>query len=478
MRRDEYARLDAISLGGLIASGSVSRREVLDAALEQTQAVNPELNAITNLLEDMGIAATEQMPRQSSLVSGVPFLLKDLYLDLLGTVTACGSRALKDSPPATANSTLTERYLKAGLVIFGKTNTPELGSTVTTEPVLFGPTRNPFNTEHSAGGSSGGAAAAVAAGIVPVAHASDGGGSIRIPASCCGLIGLKPTRARTPCGPHRGEGWNGQSVNHVVSRTVRDSAYLLDVTTGAEVGDPYAAPELTGTFLEACGRSPGALRIAFATTSMNDGSVHPEVAQTIQETAQLCEQLGHHVEEASPDVDTAACGRALLVIVYAELLAFLEQLRQRSGWAEFPGPEKLERATVIGVEHARQLTAQDVLQARSAMQNAGRVMGRFHQKYDIWLSPVLAELPAPLGWLDMNSEQTKVYHQRLAAYTPFTALFNQTGQPSVSVPMGMSKEGNLPIGAMFTAAFGNDSMLLSLAAQLEQAAPWGHRYPI
>ena len=481
MKVEDYLQLDALALGGLIASGQLQPAEVLRAARERAEAVNPDINAITEFLDQIAEKMVGQLAGGSgqnptSLLAGVPFLLKDLHLDLAGARLTNGSRLFADSPPAQQNSTLTQRYLDAGLVVFGRTNTPEFGATVTTEPVLFGPTRNPFDTGYSAGGSSGGAAAAVAAGIVPAAHASDGGGSIRIPANCCGLFGLKPSRGRTPAGPLRGEGWNGQSINHVVSRTVRDSACLLDVSAGAEPGDPYAAPASSGTFLQACAVDPGPLRIAFSVAGPGQAQVDSEVADAVKSAAELCERLGHQIEEAAPPVDVRACGQALLVVIFTEIRALLTALQSERGQQGLPGLDEVERANLASAGWAQDLSAEDLLSARNAMHQAGRVMGQFHQQYDLYLCPVLAQPTAPIGFLDMNSEDEDTYRTRLAAYTPFTALFNQTGQPSASIPLGTDSKG-LPIGTMFTAAMGNDELLFSLAAQLERAAPWSGRYP-
>lgn len=472
MNFDDYARHDAISLGSLIASGQISAAEALQAAQSRADSCG-EINAITARLDEYAQqVAASSLP--TSLLSGVPFLLKDLHLELEGAVTTMGSRLWANLPPATGNSTLTQRYLDAGLVIFGKTSTPELGLTVTTEPVLFGPTRNPWNTGHSAGGSSGGAAAAVAAGIVPAAHASDGGGSIRIPASCCGLYGLKPTRARTPMGPKVSEGWNGQSINHVVSRSVRDSACLLDLTAGEESGSPYAAPAPSAPFLAACQRDPKPLRIAISPTGVGNQKTDAQVVRAVEEAGKLCEQLGHSVDIAAPEIDMSACGRALLTVIFAEVRALLTLMSEQVG--HWPTEEECERGTLLQAERAKELSAEDLLLARRTMQEAGRIMGQFHQQYDVYVSPTLASPPVPIDWLQMNSEDSETYAARLAEYTPFTALFNQTGQPSASLPLSLSDEG-LPIGVMFTTAFGEDELLLALSAQIERQAPWGNRYP-
>lgn len=472
MNFSDYAKHDAISLGGLISSGQVSVAEMLQAAQQRADACE-SINAVVARLDDYAEQqAKANLP--ASLVSGVPFLLKDLHLELEGAVTTMGSRLWASLPPATQNSTLTQRYLDAGLIIFGKTSTPELGLTVTTEPVLFGPTRNPWNTKHSSGGSSGGASAAVAAGIVPAAHASDGGGSIRIPASCCGLYGLKPTRGRTPFGPKSSEGWNGQSINHVVSRSVRDSACLLDLTAGEDVGPVYAAPEPWGSFLDACQHDPEPLKIAISPTGIGGPKTDPQVVQAVEDAGRLCEQLGHSVEIATPDIDMQACGRALMIVIGAEVQALLTLMSEQIG--HWPTEDECERMTLLHAERAAELTATDLLSARQTMQAAGRAMGHFHEKYDVYVSPVLATPPVPIDWLQMNTEDVQTYNSRLAEYTPFTGLFNQTGQPSASLPLAVS-DGGLPIGVMFTTAFGGDELLLALSAQLERHAPWGARYP-
>lgn len=304
----DYGKYDGLGLAALVKRGEVAPVELLDEAIARTEAINPKINAVIMKHYD---EARAQIARglPDGPFKGVPFLLKDLHLLLEGTITTYGS-ALYQGYRAGHNSTLTQRYLDAGLVIFGKTNSPEFGLAGTTEPRLYGPTRNPWNLAHSAGGSSGGAAAAVAAGILPVANASDGGGSIRIPASACGLFGMKPTRGRTPMGPDRGEGWGGMSIAHVVSRSVRDSAAMLDATAGDAPGDPYAAPARARPFLDEVGAPTGKLRIAFSTRRPNGTESHPDVVKAVEEAARLCESLGHIVEEAAPEFDPAPefCG--------------------------------------------------------------------------------------------------------------------------------------------------------------------------
>ncbi|MGI9345882.1 MAG: amidase [Gammaproteobacteria bacterium] len=478
MHFDEYKRLDAIALGGLLSSGQVQPSELLKAALDRLASTNPQINAVINQFPELAQKQIADLKASGghSMIEGVPFLLKDLHQSLKGTVTTQGSRLFAADSAATFNSTLTQRYLDAGLIVFGKTNTPEFGGTVTTEPVLYGPTRNPFNPAYSAGGSSGGAAAAVAAGIVPAAHASDGGGSIRIPASCCGLFGLKPSRAGTPFGPLQGEGWNGQSINHVVSRTVRDSAYLLDLTTGGEPGDPYGVFRSENGYLNACSGDPGSLKIAVAPQGIGQTPVDPEVSAAVEKMAGICQDLGHQVEEAVPQLNVQDLTLALITVIFLELRALLLAKQDLKGKTDLPSSDEIERMTLRNAAQSESVPAHKLLHARHTMQQAGRIMGQFHLKYDIYLSPVLALPPVEIGWIDMHTEDADTYAQRLGAYTPFTGLFNQTGQPSASIPAALSEKG-LPLGVMATAAIGRDDLLFALASQIERAAPWYLDYP-
>src|SRR6266536_335119 len=317
----EYGNYDAVGLAELVRKKEVSAHELLDEAISRTAKVDPQINAVVVKHYDDAKNQSD-MGLPDGPVTGVPFLLKDLEL-LQGTETTSGASVFRDNV-ADHTGTLAQRFLETGVAIFGKSASPEFGLMPTTEPRLFGPTRNPWNPDHSAGGSSGGSAAAVAAGMVPMAHATDGGGSIRIPASCCGLFGLKPTRARNPMGPDAGEGWGGASVGHAVTRTVRDSAALLDATSGPDVGDPYWAPPPTRPFLDEVGRDPGRLRIALTTTPWNRQPVDPECVEAAVAAGRLCERLGHHVEEATPAVDARLLGEASLIIVSANIRAALE----------------------------------------------------------------------------------------------------------------------------------------------------------
>ena len=466
----EYDEYDAIGLANLVHSKEVSPKELLEEAIERNEKVNPETNAVVHKHYDEARKSIKKgLPNGPFM--GVPFLLKDLHLMLTNTKLTNGSNFFKDNI-ADHNSTLVERYLKAGLVIFGKTNTPEFGLTVTTEPKLYGPTRNPWNLDYSSGGSSGGAASAVASGVVPFANASDGGGSIRIPASCCGLIGLKPTRARTPFGPDRGEGWAGQSISHCVSRTVRDSAALLDATTGPAPGDPYAPPPNKDTFLSACSSYPKNLKIALSLPE--DKIIDSEVVDAINSTAELCKELGHEVELASPEVDTEVLGNAVGTIISANMALTLDMRAQQLG-REFKEGD-VEHITYRMYENGKMATSDQYAHATLVNHQAGRVLGNFMEDYDVILSPVLNKPPVKIGSIDMSSKDVGVYITNLLSYSGFTGLYNQTGQPSISVPLGWSNL-SLPIGSMFSAKFGEDAVLLSLAAQLENAKPWKDKKP-
>ena len=468
----DYERYDGLGLAGLVRGGEVKAEEMLEAAIERVDALNPALNAVVTRLYDQARAALAAgLP--AGPFTGVPYALKDLGALYTGAVTSYGSRLFAGAV-ADHDSEYTVRLKRAGLVILAKTNTPEMGLTPSTEPRLFGPTRNPWNRAHSAGGSSGGSAAAVAGGMLPMAHATDGGGSIRIPASCCGLFGLKPTRARNPMGPDAGEGWGGASVGHAVTRSVRDSAALLDVTAGPDVGDPYWAPPPAGPFLDEVGRPPGRLRIALATASWNGAPVDPECAAAATDAARLCESLGHHVEEARPDYNHEALGQATRIIIGANVRAALDVGAKARGRAVEAGD--VERVTwefaALGASH----TAADYARSIGVVHRTGRAVARFFTRHDIILSPTMCRPPFPLGVLDMSSADADAYLAAVLASIGFTSLFNSSGNPAMSVPLAWSRSG-LPIGIQFAAPFGGEALLFRLAGQLEAARPWAARRP-
>jgi amidase/6-aminohexanoate-cyclic-dimer hydrolase len=461
----DYDNYDALGLAELVRGRDVTPEELLEEAISRAEKVDPAINAVVQRHFDEARAAIKAgLP--DGPFTGVPFLLKDLNLMLKDTVTSNGSVMFKDDR-AKINSTLVDRYIKSGVVIFGKTSSPEFGALPITETNLFGVTRNPWDLSRTPGGSSGGAAAAVASGILPMANASDGGGSIRIPAACTGLVGYKPTRGRTAMGPVIGEGWGGQSISHVVSRTVRDSAAMLDATTGPESGDPYAPPHFAGRFLEEVAKSPGSLRVAVIPEKIGSGSYAPEVRAALRDAAELMTSLGHHVEEATPEIDGFALQFASGVLLGANLALKVTQREEELGRALQEGD--LEPGTMALIEYGRNLNAEACAKASQINHMSGRIMGRFHERYDVILSPTLASLPVPVGHFGEGDVGKK-----LGEFMGNTSMFNQTGQPSISLPLGWSEEG-LPIGIMFSAAFGEDARLFRLAGQLEQARPWSDR---
>ncbi|ETX01428.1 MAG: hypothetical protein ETSY1_07455 [Candidatus Entotheonella factor] len=468
---DTYMRYDATALADLVAQKEVTAGELLTCAMSRSEAVNPQINAIVYSEYERAAQAIEAGTAPGPF-AGVPLPLKNLYAYAKDYPLTNGSRLLQGRR-SEADDTYVTRCRAAGFVLIGMTNTSEFGLNVSTEPVAYGPTRNPWHTGYSAGGSSGGAAAAVAAGIVPMAHATDGGGSIRIPASMCGLIGLKPSRARMPIGPVVGEGWNGLATQHVVCRSMRDAARCLDATHGPEPGDPYACPAPARRFADEVGSDPGRLRIALMTESVYGIPVHPDCATAAREAAQLLATLGHHVEEATPQINTEALSWAHRVIIGANMRATLDQIgriRQRA-----VGPDEVEPQTWLFAEQGAQLRAADLASAITAIHMAGRACGRFMTQFDVLLSPTLAAPPPPLGHVD-TSLPDELFTERLMPYVAFTQLYNAIGWPAISLPLHMNEIG-LPIGIMLAARSGDEATLIRLASQIEQARPWFDRLP-
>jgi Asp-tRNA(Asn)/Glu-tRNA(Gln) amidotransferase A subunit family amidase len=463
MRHEEYVRHDALGLAGLIRSKEISAREALDAAIRRIERRDGAINAVVLRMFDEARSTLAAGPPDGPF-TGVPFLLKDLGQLYRGFVTSSGSR-LHAHDVADHDSTLVGRYRRAGLVVCGKTNTPEFGLASTTEPVLHGPTRNPWNTAYSSGGSSGGAAAAVAAGYVPAAHASDGGGSIRIPASCCSLVGLKPTRARVPMGPDQLEGWGGLSTVHVVSRTVRDSAALLDVSAGEELGAPYFAPA-RARYLATLERAPRRLRIALCLSPFTGAPLDPEVGAIAERAAAVCEGLGHRVEIAGPEIDVEAFKGAHGIAAVCGMAANLDARARTLGRPITR--DDVETLTWNNYQWGRQVPAIAYVQAIGVLRRLGYVVAQFFERYDVLLTPTMACLPPRIGALDTMSEAAEPYLSILYQMIGFTALFNDTGNPAISLPLGRSKSG-LPVGVQFAGAFGAEALLLRLARQLEAA---------
>ena len=468
----DFETYDGLGLAELVKRREIQAVELLNVVIERIEALNPKVNAVVTRMYDQARAAIKGgLP--AGPFTGVPYFLKDLHLLYTGVPTTYGSRFFADFVPD-HDSTMTVRLKQAGLVICAKTNTPEFGQATSTEPLLFGPTRNPWNLSFSTGGSSGGAAAAVASGMVPMAHATDGGGSIRIPASCCGLFGLKPTRARTPYGPDLGEGWSGASVGHAVTRTVRDSAALLDVTAGPDVGDPYWAPPPKRPFLEEVGLDPGRLRIGLCTTSFNGSPVDRVCADAAQDGARLCQALGHSVEEARPQVNGEELREAQRVISISNLRATLDARARATGksWTE----QNVERMTYISAKGVDSVSGADYALSIQAIHRTGRHVGRFFEKFDALLTPTMACPPLPLGQPDMMAADVETFRAPLMRTIGFTSLFNAAGNPAMSVPLCWNDAG-LPIGIQIAGRFGDEATLLRLAGQLEEARPWAGRRP-
>jgi amidase len=468
----EYDKYDALGLAGLIEKKEIAPAELLDAVRQRVEELNPKINAFSHLFFDK---AAEQI--QSGMgdgpFQGVPFALKDLGQCLEGTITSAGGRIWKDQM-ADYDSTLVARYKQAGLVIFGKTTTPELGLTTTTESVLHGQTRNPWNLERTSGGSSGGASAAVAGRILPMAHASDGGGSIRIPASCCGLFGLKPTRGRAPVGPAKFEGWNGLGAHHALTISVRDSAALLDATSGPELGAPYYAPPQQRPFLMEVGADPGSLRIALIADSPAGTLVDPECRKAAAEAARLCEDLGHIVEEAKWPMGAELMRGAFLTIVNVSVARELDDAATLLGRPVTD--QDVEPVTWVMAQRGRNISSVDYSRAIEILHQIGFMMAKFQRTYDVILNPTLGKPPAPLGILSLSPEDIRTFTKEITEFSPFTAVYNVTGQPSMSAPLHWTPDG-LPVGVMFSARVGDEATLFRLAAQLEKAKPWAGQRP-
>ena len=468
---DELALLDATAQADLVRRKEVKAVELLDAAIDRIERLNPTLNAVVTPLYDQARAAASD-PLPDGPFAGVPFLLKDLGAEYAGAPLRAGSAFLRDyvSPD---DSELVRRYKGAGLIILGKTNAPELGLVPTTEPLLFGPTRNPWDTSRTPGGSSGGSAAAVASGMVPAAHGNDGGGSLRIPASCCGLFGLKPTRARLPMSPGSDiAGALGQ--DHVLTRSVRDSAALLDATAGPDLGAPYWAPPPLRPFAQEVGADPGRLRIAFTTYTLTGTSLHADCVTAVRDAAALCADLGHELTEAAPNLDGERLTRAFDTVWAAGCARTLDGL-SRLHDRELT-PALFEPLTWALYERGRRVSASDYLLAISDLQQASRDVAHFLLDYDLWLTPTLGEPPLPLGALAPAPDDPLAGYFRAFAFVPFTPLANASGQPAISVPLYWNADG-LPVGVHFLAPFGDEATLFRLAAQLEAARPWANRRP-
>ncbi len=490
----DYDSYDALGLAELVRSGQVTPLELVDEAIRRIEARNPAINAVIYKMYEQARAAAQGTVPDGPFC-GVPFLVKDLGAMVAGVPQSSGTRLLKEWVPP-VDGELVRRWKAAGLIILGKTNTPELGITPYTEPLAFGPTNNPYDTGRISGGSSGGSAAAVAARMVPIASGGDGGGSIRIPAACCGLFGFKPTRGRTPMGPRLYESWEGLVVEHVLTRSVRDSAAALDATAGTDSGAPYAAPPAEGPFLDEVTRAPRPLRIAYTSKALIGAPVnlHPECTRGLENTLRLLESLGHTVEEAAPAVDGKVLAVAFILMLTGQVANDIAEIGEAAG--RKPRRSDFELITWTLGMIGRSISGADYVRGVRTLQYAARAVGRFFDDYDVLVTPTVAEPPPPAGSRQLGANDRRLLQTASSlhagrllvaanaiepialksfSFIPYTPLFNITGQPAMSVPLHWTPEG-LPVGIQFAGRFGDEATLFRLAGQLEQAQPWaGHK---
>jgi amidase len=489
----DYDKYDGLGLAELVRKKEVKPSELVEESINRIERLNPQLNAVIYKMYELARKAADgDLP--DGPFKGVPFLMKDILMAYAGVPLTMGSRFFKDFVPD-HDSELVKRFKAAGIIVVGKTNTPEFGLVPITEPELFGPTNNPWDLSRTPGGSSGGSAAAVAARMVPLAHASDGGGSIRMPASCCGVFGLKPTRGRNPIGPDFGEAWRGLVCDHVLTRSVRDSAAMLDATAGPDIGAPYYAVPPTRPFLSEVSTDPGKLRIAFTSKPFLGGIVDKDCVKGLEATAKLCKDLGHDVSEAAPQIDGKAFAKAFLTIVCVETRATIEEgevlLNHKASFKDF------EPSTWVLGLLGRQCRAPELSKSLDLAQLTARQIGEFFRTYDVLLTPTLAMPPVTTGALQPKGVRAvamkllgslnagvlinklsgiDVSAQHVFGFMPYTPLFNVTGQPAMSVPLYWNNDG-LPIGMQFVGRYGDEATLFRLASQMEKARPWSERIP-
>ncbi|PCJ71358.1 MAG: 6-aminohexanoate hydrolase [Rhodobiaceae bacterium] len=472
MSFSEYANYDGLGLAKLVKDGEVTPSELTEAAIERIEQHNDTLNAVVHkAYDDARTTAKGDLP--DGPFKGVPFLIKDLGLKVSGWPRTNGSRFTADGVD-TMDSELTKRFRASGVVMVGKTNTPEYGITGTTESALLGPCRNPWNPDHISGGSSGGAASSVAAGIVPLAHASDGLGSIRIPAACCGLVGMKITRDRNPNGPEDFDRAIGFSVDHVVSRTVRDSAAMLDATGYAEKNSPYATPHKERPYLEEIEKSPGKLKIAYSSKTPNSKPIDPEVQKGFEETVALLKGLGHEMIEHDLDVDFRALYRAQGLVGAGNFAAGMRRRVEAAG--REPREDELEPLTWAAYRNGGKITGEQAMYGWQTLRLLNRQVLSMFEDFDVFLQPVLGTPPPEIGVIDPVRLDPREVNKRQGKAFPFTPPFNFTGQPSLSLPLCWSEKG-LPFGMMFTGRYADEATLFRLAGQLEKEQPWIAKRP-
>ena len=487
----EYERYDAIGLAELVARREVKPGELVEAAIERIELRNGPLNAVVHTLYDEARAQADA-PLPDGPLAGVPFLLKDLLAAYAGTPTSSSCRFEQDYVPD-HDTEMVARYKRAGLIVTGRTNTPEYGLKAVTESDLRGAARNPWNTEYTPGGSSGGTGAAIAAGMVPLAHGGDGGGSIRVPASCCGIFGMKPTRGRNPMGPDISESWNGFVLEHVLTRSVRDSAAVLDATHGVDLGAPYCAPPPARPFLEEVRRDPGPLRVAFTAQNLFGKTTHPDCKAALEDAAALLQTLGHEVEEVPFPIERETWVPAFLKVLAASTAADIAAAGRKIG--REPDASGYETTTWLFNVIGRKISGLDVEEGIAVAHAGGRAMARFMETYDVVMTPTQAHPPTRIG--EQDPKPIEILMMKLACAVPIrgvlnglmtlmaddvfdasgnTMPFNMTGQPAMSVPLCWNAAG-LPIGIQFAGRFGDEATLFSLAGQLERARPWADKRP-
>ena len=470
MTIEGYADLDATDLAGLVARGELSALEVLEEAIERAERVNPQLNALVYPWYDHARKRVREGLPQGPF-HGVPFLLKDLYEDYGGQPQSNGCRALAGTV-ADRDCEMVARYKAAGLGIFGRTASPEFGLSTTTESALHGATRNPWNPDLTSGGSSGGASSIVAAGVLPLANASDGGGSIRVPASCTGLFGLKPTRGRNPMGPDVGEGWSGLATVHAISRSVRDSALLLDCTAGPDVGAPYWAEPPQRPFVEEVGRDVAGMKVAVIRDAWFGVETHPDCLDAVDAAAGLCRGLGLEVEEAALAIPRPLLD-ADMQIIYSNARETVELIERSLGR---PVTEDDVEKNNLRMAREDRSSGADYVRALNGIHALGRLVARFFLDFDLLLTPTMPVPPMALGLLSPSREDAEAQWRDVMRTIAFTSVFNASGNPAASVPLHWNADG-LPIGVQFVAPYGDEAALFRIGSALEQSAPWAHRRP-
>ena len=469
MRPDEYVEFDATGLAQLVRRGEVDASALAEAAIQRIEALNPKLNAVVEKSYDLARAAAARV-NPSAPLAGVPFLAKDMNIDVAGLHLTASCRWLADLPAATVDAPLAARWRTAGLSILGRTNTPEFAGEFVTEPTWRGPTRNPWDLTRSPGGSSGGAAAAVASGMVPMAHGTDSGGSIRVPAAACGLVGLKPSRGWVPVGPHLDELAGGLDCEHVLTRTVRDSALMLDLTAGLEPTSRMPLGLPPGGFVAALSAAVPSLRIGVSLAAPGGMRPHSEIGAAVERTAALLARAGHQVKEFTFP-ESANVGEPALLIWLTAIAEEIDFYRERVGRA--PERHELDALTWAAVHMGNDRSALDYARARRALTAATAGMARVFQEFDVLLLPTAADFTPPLGCIDGRTAAFNLerWNAESYGYAPYTEIFNVTGQPALSLPLAQSTAG-MPIGVQIAAPIGEDSRLLALATWLEREVPW------